>query len=130
MPARKTYIPLKGHKAIQTLFSEGESVKAYPLRLVYQSATVQTGHQRQLRIGVVASKRNFRRAVDRNFIKRRMREAVRLDKTSLDDWLAERCLSMDAMLLYTGRELPSHGDISQAWSKLVRRFIAATDPQS
>ena len=114
---------LKSRKQIQALFAEGQSVKAYPLRLVYLlSAASAESSEPPLQIGFVASKRSFRRAVDRNAIKRRMREAFRLDKAALYTWLETDKLELRCMLIYTGRDLPRQRDITKAWSKLLRRL--------
>ena len=76
---------LKSRKLIGKLFEEGKSVKKFPLRLVY----LQTEHTSDSKIqaGFSVPKRNFKRAVDRNRIKRLMREAYRLNQ-SLTDSLA------------------------------------------
>ena len=68
---------LKSQKTIEQLFLDGDSVSAYPLRLVYLK------HGDSRKVGVSVSKRNFKRAVDRIRIKRLLREAYRLNKTML-----------------------------------------------
>ncbi len=68
---------LKSKKLIERLFKEGEKVKGYPLLAVY--TPIEPGastHQ----AGFSVSKRKFKHAVDRNLLKRRMREAYRLNK--------------------------------------------------
>lgn len=64
---------------IQELFSKGSSFYMYPF-------TVKFIPKEDLEHSVVlatASKRNFKRAVDRNFLKRRVKEAYRLNKSIL-----------------------------------------------
>lgn len=78
-----TYPPeekLKKKKTIDLLFSEGQTVTKYPLRLVF----VETSKDEpSLQMGVSVSKRYFKKAVDRNYYKRVLREAYRLHKTLL-----------------------------------------------
>lgn len=73
-------------------------------------------------MGFVASKRNFKRAPDRNHVKRRMRESHRLSKSRLYTWLDERDQYLEGMLIFTGRELPTQKEITHAWHKLLRRL--------
>lgn len=70
---------LKSQKLIEQLFSEGKSISAFPLRMVYLKTEFEDGSQ--FKTGVSTSKRNFKNAVDRNRIKRLLREAYRLNKT-------------------------------------------------
>ena len=97
------------------------SVKAYPLRLVYRELPPDPALP-PARVGVVASKRTFKRAPDRNHVKRRIREAYRYRKTALYEWLEHRGYRLDGMILFTGRDLPTQRDIHRAWTKLLRRL--------
>ncbi|MGB3586827.1 MAG: ribonuclease P protein component [Tunicatimonas sp.] len=63
-------------KRIGELFREGKSVVLYPIRFIYLPVADQDHHQ----VLFSVPKRNFKRAVDRNRIKRQMREAYRLHK--------------------------------------------------
>ena len=66
---------------IKELFKRGSSFNVYPFRVIYLSHPDQNWLFSQVLISV--SSRNFKRAVDRNAIKRRMREAYRLNKSKL-----------------------------------------------
>ena len=93
---------LKGEKNIQHLFREGSQVFVFPLKAVYflQEADHESGASVQL--GVSVSKRQLKRAVDRNKMKRRMREAIRKIEGKFDfgDKRVLRC-----MLIYVTGEL-------------------------
>ncbi len=120
---------LKSREAISALFRGGAyTAKAYPLRLVYRFR--ESGPpQPPVRIGFVASKRAFRHAHDRNHVKRRMREAFRLHKQVLHRALgSHEGTAIDAMLLFTGRELPTQAQITRAWLKLLTKFEAPPPP--
>lgn len=66
-------------KDIQELFDKGSSFYLYPFRVFVQKQTEQDINQVMFSV----SKKNFKKAVDRNLIKRRMREAYRLNKAAL-----------------------------------------------
>lgn len=64
-------------KDIQELFDKGSSFYLYPFRVILQKQSESNINQ----VLFSVSKKNFKRAVDRNLIKRRMREAYRLNKS-------------------------------------------------
>ena len=90
---------LKSKKLIDQLFSEGQSVSTFPLRLVYLSITFDDTVL--AKTGVSVSKKNFKNAVDRNRIKRLLREAYRLNKASFFNNLTTQ---HTFMILYIGKE--------------------------
>jgi ribonuclease P protein component len=73
---------LKKEKLIQELFAKGSSFNLYPFRVLYLRNPQEEPYHQVL---FTASSRNFKRAVDRNKIKRRSREAYRLQKNGLNE---------------------------------------------
>lgn len=74
---------LSSHKQIQKLFSGGKSFAIHPFVVKYFVLQNQEVENHQVLVSV--SKRNFKRAVDRNRIKRQIREAYRLNKHIIAD---------------------------------------------
>ncbi len=71
------------------------------------------------KIAFSAPKKKFKRAVDRNRIKRLMREAYRLEMKAMDD---ENTQSVEMMLLYTGNEIVEMKVVQHAIQKILRRL--------
>ncbi len=85
---------LKSRKIIKYIFEEGKSIKTYPLLIRYVES-----NKEYRQVGVSVSKRNFKKAVDRNRIKRQLREAYRLHKNQISD----KNKSYSIMILYIGK---------------------------
>jgi len=102
---------LKSRKQIERIFREGKSMNVFPFRVYYVLQPLAEGRQ-PLQAGVGASRRNFKKAVDRNRIKRLTREAYRVKKEALSLLLKERQLSLSIFFIYTGKELPDLGLVS------------------
>ncbi len=88
MPSVFTYQKkdkLKSRKQTQHLFSTGQAINVFPIRLIYTIEPIETSLNNiaptsLLQAGVGAPSRTFRKAVQRNRVKRLLREAYRLEK--------------------------------------------------
>ncbi len=108
---------LKSQKLIEQLFTEGKSVTAFPLRMVYLKSEFDDSIQ--FKTGVSVSKRNFKNAVDRNRIKRLLREAYRLNKTTyFNNILGSYAL----MILYIGKDGTDFDSIDSKMKLLLDAF--------
>ena len=108
---------LKSKKDIERLFSEGKSIGVYPLRMVYLKCDFT--QDTLIKTGVSVSKRNFKRAVDRNRIKRLLREAYRLNKPESFNNISS---SFTLMILYIGKEEIDFILIEKKMKKLLETF--------
>ena len=105
---------LKSQKLIDEIFEEGKSVTVFPLKMVY----LYTGNSNQ--VGVSVSKRIFKRAVDRNRIKRLMREAYRHNKNMLID---NNVSGYAFMILYLSKDLPDYKLVNSKTQALLTKFL-------
>jgi ribonuclease P protein component len=109
---------LKSRKIIEELFNEGKSFASGSIRVNYMFTENGSG----LQFGVSASTRNFKKSVDRNRIKRRMREAWRLQKLSLVELLLQQNRSLAVFFIYTGKELPEYKAVYDATTKAISKL--------
>jgi ribonuclease P protein component len=128
---------LKSKITIGLLFSEGKSVSKYPLRLVYYSSSLENpdirnfGTGQKIKMGVSVSKKHFKKAVDRNYFKRVLRETYRLNKHLLLDNLDK---PYAFMLFYQSKDRLSYEEINtktiQLFEKFLQQNIKTTLPEN
>ena len=109
---------LKSQKLIEKLFDEGKSVTVFPLRMLYLKTTHDDGST--IKTGVSVSKRNFKKAVQRNRIKRLLREAYRLNKP---EYFNNITASYALMILYIGKDATDFDAINANLKLLLSTFV-------
>lgn len=110
---------LKKRKLIGQLFAEGKSISVYPIRLIY----LETEHDSPYKIqaGVSVSKRNFKKAVDRNRIKRLLREVYRKNKYLIYE--SEHTKKHIFMFIYVGKKEVTYGVLEEKMKQLLNEFL-------
>jgi ribonuclease P protein component len=103
---------------IDLLFEKGQSFVVFPLRVVYLS--VENLMSAPVSILVSVSKKKIKKAVERNYIKRRVRETWRIHKYELVDTLAEKDKSMLLAFLYIDKKKHSFDEIEKAMAKVLK----------
>jgi ribonuclease P protein component len=105
---------------IEQVYQKGREVKSFPFYLKYiknENAPV------PFQIVFVVPKKKYKHATTRNQIRRYIREAVRLEKGTLEDKLIEKNMSLALFLIYAGDEnLTTSGaqrDIAKLFKKLI-----------
>ncbi|HET6253822.1 MAG TPA: ribonuclease P protein component [Puia sp.] len=112
---------LKSRKRIERVFQEGKSLTLFPFRVWWILQPSQAGAPLQAGFGV--SSRHFKKAVDRNRIKRLSREAYRLQKHVVLQRLAEKERCMAVFFVYTGKDLPDYATVTQKIGVVLQRLI-------
>lgn len=111
---------LKSRTLINQLFTEGKSVSKYPLRLVYVQVSELEGSS--LKLGVSVSKKHFKKAVDRNYYKRVLRETYRLNKNVLLQAIEDKNYAF--MLLYQTKDRLTYQEVHEKTIQLFEKFAS------
>jgi len=111
---------LKSRTTIGLLFTDGKSVSKYPLRLVYMPTEEPDG-EGLIKMGVSVSKKYFKKAHDRNYFKRVLRETYRLNKHLLTDKLNKH---YSLMFFYQAKDRLSYEEINTKTIQLFEKFLA------
>lgn len=136
---------MKSRKLIEAIFRSGKTFSVFPFRVFYlweevggqhpgQSSTGQPPAAGQARpavqpvqVGVGATKRNFKRAVDRNRVKRLLREGYRLQKECLNK--PAEGVGLRVFVLYTGRDLPEFPLVLEKMGVILKKLNGMTAPE-
>lgn len=112
---------LKSRTTIDLMFTEGKSVSKYPLRLVYVPLDDITAEGALLKIGVSVSKKHFKRAHDRNYFKRLLRETYRHHKHIIINRLDK---PYAFMFFYQTKDRLTFEEINTKTIQLFEKFAA------
>ena len=110
---------LKSKKYIDKLFKEGKSVSQSGFTLVYLSVELNSFYPAQA--GFTVSKKHFKHAVDRNRIKRLMREAYRINKRSLYEKIVPGKQQMALMVVFKGKAMPTQQAVNKSLVECLNR---------
>jgi ribonuclease P protein component len=100
---------LCSRKIIGDLFESGRTFPVPPFRVLWKNSASQGPFPVQTAISI--PKHNFKDAVTRNLLRRRIREAYRKNKNILYDYLIPRQKNIALMIIYTGKEIQGYRDI-------------------
>jgi ribonuclease P protein component len=125
---------LKSRKQIEQLFDKGKSIVITPFRVYFlinemlnaqHSIPIAIGIN--VRFGVGVSSKNFKKAVDRNRIKRLVREAWRLQKHELSETIKAKQKQLNVFFIYTGKELPDFGTVKEKVAVALKKLADKID---
>jgi len=111
---------LKSRKIIEQLFKEGKLFTAFPFRIIWKYQTEPNGNS--LQAGFTVSTKYFKKAVDRNRIRRLMKEGYRLQKYPLQTTLDNANRQLVIFIIYVGKEIPEYGLVVEKMAFVINRL--------
>lgn len=111
---------LCSQKAIAAIFEQKKSVKQFPFVMHYALMDLPT--TKTFQVVISAPKRNFRKAHDRNRIKRLMKEVFRKNKLILEEKLTTNQLQMALFLIYTHKEEMDYSLLLRKMESLILKL--------
>jgi ribonuclease P protein component len=115
---------LKSRKLIEQLFREGQRFSVAPFRIFY--LPVKSANA-SLQFGVGVSTKNFKKAVDRNRVKRLTREAYRLQKIALQEKIKTKNIQLNIFFIYTAKELPEYEEVYKKVAVILKKAETIVD---
>ena len=112
---------LKNKKAIELLFSKGSSINSPFLKIIYLPK--QEPNNVLINMGVSVPKKKIKLAVNRNLIKRRIREAYRLNNKELKTHIINTGIELNLMFIYTSKQISSFKEIEDKIKVILTRLI-------
>jgi ribonuclease P protein component len=106
---------LKSTKTIERLFEDGRSITEFPVKLIY----IEQKTEQKTQAAFAVPKRNFKSAVDRNRIKRQLREAYRLHKQLLSSNTGK---NFALLFLYIGKNKPEYVFLEKSMRVLLKKL--------
>ena len=113
---------LCSQKLMGDLFLSGQSFLCYPLRIVWKTYD-ELPTESSAQAGFSVPKRSFKHAVDRNQLKRRMRESYRLHKHQLYEGLRQSDSRIALMMIYIAKEELPYSKIEPAIVKALHKIM-------
>lgn len=111
---------LKSRKDLDALFNGGKSFLVFPVKVFYtygDQATV------AVKTGVGVSSRYFKKATDRNRVKRLLREAYRTEKSPLFETIEANAVSLNVFLLYVDKTLPEYANLKKVMATVMQKLM-------
>lgn len=120
---------LKSRKQIELLFATGKTMTVSPFKIFFliNKENNQLHSKSVIQFGAGVSAKNFKRAVDRNRIKRLLRESFRLQKIILSEKLKEKELQLNVFFIYIAKELPAFDLVKEKTAVVLKKLSAFID---
>jgi ribonuclease P protein component len=110
-------------KTFEHIFNSGKSISVYPYKWIWIETPTTNSQPPPLQLGISVPKKSFHKAVDRNKIKRRIREAYRKNKYLLYEVLQNKKRIMALMVIYTAKDILPYCEMEKKMIVSLRLLI-------
>ena len=114
---------LTGKKNFEKLLVKGQRFHVFPFTVYWQCVTNQ---ERPVKIAISVPKRKFKKATERNLIKRRIRESYRTNKYELNTFLESQNLQLHVLVVYSSTEIQEFKKLNQRIIEILNHLIQAS----
>jgi ribonuclease P protein component len=111
---------LSSRKSVEKLFSSGNRLFHFPFMLIWRDSAGDERYPVKILIGV--SRRKFRKAVDRNRVKRLIRECYRINKHILTGNLTRQNRNIEMAIVYTAGQIYDFQYLEKKLTELLSKF--------
>ena len=111
---------LCSRKDISRLFENGKTFYSEPFRLLWLKSEDILPFPAMT--GISVGKKSFPKAVDRNRVKRLIRETWRINKHHLYSQLEQINIQLVIMIIYSGDKMPEYGELKERMQETIRKF--------
>lgn len=119
---------IKSRKDIETLFQTGKAFLIFPFRVLYR-IEASTSEKSVFQCMVSVPKRNFKKATERNRIRRQTKEAIRLQKVDLQTDLNNKQHRLVCAFIFQGKELPTYEKVHRVIGRSLQQLREHLSPQ-
>ncbi|NQY66326.1 MAG: ribonuclease P protein component [Flavobacteriales bacterium] len=112
---------LKSKKLISEVFKKNQTFRQDSVRLFWMNAEIDSDYPVQICISI--PKRNVKKAVHRNTIKRKIKEAYRKNKSILYDYLEPKGVKCALMLIYLDNNVPTYEHVERKIVLTLERLV-------
>ncbi|MDR2126423.1 MAG: ribonuclease P protein component [Prevotellaceae bacterium] len=113
---------------IENVMQNGKKILSYPFLVNYVIKDAYNGEATKIAISV--AKRNFKKSVDRNLLKRRIREAYRQHKHSLNETACDNNKVINAIIVYVSKEKLPYEEIKKGIIKSLENLKKTIEKNS
>jgi len=114
---------LKNKIAIANLYEKGRHINQYPIKIVWKVEKAQDSNDFPAKVVLSVSKKKFKKAVDRNRVKRLLKETYRVNKNELVSALKDSNLELHFFLVYLDKNLPEYHALENKIKTALQRLI-------
>lgn len=113
---------LKSRKLVDEVFTTGKSISVTPIRVFYITKAKALNAEPIVKAGITVSSKNFKKAVDRNRIKRLLRETYRRNKQLLINVSEQKKIDFSLFFLFTGKALPTYETTEKSMKIIIKKL--------